>query len=161
MVQPPLLERELIYMFMGNLQGPFLDIMVGRNYSGFSDLVLADERIENMIKMGKIQNFASASGAAKKPFVPYGKKREGESSVVTIIRTRNPTYQQVAIVATVQQQQEPLAIPIQQQQQNQQSYQPQQQRQQQQYQPQQQRLRRSERRFDPISMPYSHIFHTF
>lgn len=28
-VQPPLLEREIIEMFMGNLQGPYLDIMVG------------------------------------------------------------------------------------------------------------------------------------
>lgn len=53
-VQPPLLEREIIEMFMGNLQGPYLDIMVGSTSWGFSDLVLAGERIENMIKMGKI-----------------------------------------------------------------------------------------------------------
>ena len=53
-VQPLLLERELIDMFIGNLQGPYLDRMVGSTSSGFSDLVLADERIENMTKMGKI-----------------------------------------------------------------------------------------------------------
>lgn len=28
-VQPPLLEKELIDMFMGNLQGPYLDRLVG------------------------------------------------------------------------------------------------------------------------------------
>lgn len=42
-------------MFMGNLQGPYLDRMVGRTTSGFSDLVLANERIKNMIKMSKIR----------------------------------------------------------------------------------------------------------
>ncbi|XP_050875022.1 uncharacterized protein LOC127078624 [Lathyrus oleraceus] len=117
-VQPPLLERELVDMFMGNLQGPYLDRMVGSTSSGFSDLVLADERIENMIKMGKIQNSASTSSASKKPFVPYGKKREGETNAASIIRTRNPTYPQVAAIAPVQpSQQQPFAIPVQTQQQ--------------------------------------------
>ncbi|XP_050909309.1 uncharacterized protein LOC127123094 [Lathyrus oleraceus] len=117
-VQPPLLERELVDMFIGNLQGPYLDRMVGSTSSGFSDLVLAGERIENMIKMGKIQNSASTSSASKKPFVPYGKKREGETNAASIIRTRNPTYPQVAAIAPVQpSQQQPLAIPVQTQQQ--------------------------------------------
>lgn len=78
---------------------------MGSTSSGFYDLVLAGEMIKNMINMGKIQNSASASAATKKPFVPYGKKREGETSAATIIRTRNPTYQQVTTVAPVQQQQ--------------------------------------------------------
>ena len=103
MVQPPLLERELIDMFMGNLQGPYLDRMVGSTSSGFSDLVLAGERIENMIKMGKIKNYASTSSASKKPFVTYGKKREGDTSSTAVIKTRSPTYQQVSTVAPVQQ----------------------------------------------------------
>lgn len=60
-IQPPLLERGLVDMFMGNLQGSFLDRMVGSTSSGFFDLVLADERIENMIKMGKFQKSASTS----------------------------------------------------------------------------------------------------
>ncbi|XP_050914741.1 uncharacterized protein LOC127129632 [Lathyrus oleraceus] len=156
-VQPLFLERELVYMFMGNLQGPYLDRMVGSTSSSFSDLVLASERIENMIKMGKIQNSASTSSASKKPFVPYGKKREGETSAFSIIRTRNPTYPQVASIAPVQpSQQQPFAIPVQTQQQQQQ-YQQQPQRQQPQYQQQQQRMRRPERRFDTVPMPYSHI----
>lgn len=44
-VQPLLLVRELVDMFMGNLQGPYLDIMVRSTSLGFSDLVLAGERI--------------------------------------------------------------------------------------------------------------------
>lgn len=54
-VPPPLLERELVDMFMGNLQGPYLDRMVGSTSSVFSDLVLVGERIENMIKMGQFK----------------------------------------------------------------------------------------------------------
>lgn len=52
-VQPSLLERELVDMFMGNLQRPYSEKMVGSTSSGFFDLVIVGERIENMIKMGK------------------------------------------------------------------------------------------------------------
>ncbi|XP_050890482.1 uncharacterized protein LOC127095901 [Lathyrus oleraceus] len=114
-VHHPLLECELVEMFMGNLQGPYLDGIVGSTSSGFSNLVLAGERIENMIKMGKIQNSTSTSGVVNKPFVAYGKKREGKTNATTIVRGRASTYrapyQQVAAVAPVQQQQ-PFIIPI-------------------------------------------------
>ena len=81
-----------------------------------------------MIKMGKIQNSACTSGVAKKPFVPYGKKREGETNATTIVRSRTPAYQvlyqQVAIMAPVQLiQQQPFTIPVQPQHQQQQCYQ--------------------------------------
>lgn len=137
-MQSPLLERELIDMLMGNLQGPYLDMMIGNTFSGFSDLVLAGEIIENMIKMGKIQNSASTSGVAKKPFVPYGKKREGETTATVVVQTRTPTYQvpyqQVDIMAPVQPiQQQHFTILVQPQQQ-QRYQQPQQQRYQHQHQ---------------------------
>lgn len=95
-------------MFMGNLQGSYLDRMVGSTSSGFSDLVLVGERIENMIKMGNIQNTNSTSGVVKKPYVAYGKKREGEANETVVVRGRAPTYralyQQVAAVALIQNQ---------------------------------------------------------
>lgn len=101
---------------MGNLQGPYLDRMVGSTSSGFSDLVLAGERIQNMIKLRKIQNSANTSGVVKKAFVTYGKKMEGETNETTIVRARDPTYsvsyQQMVIVAPTQQQQQPFTIPI-------------------------------------------------
>lgn len=108
-VQLQLLERELVEMLMGNLQGPYLEIILGSTSSGFSDLVLAGKRIENMIKIGKIQNSASTSGVEKKPFVAYGKKREGEINETSVVRGKASTYrapyQQVAIVTLIQSQQ--------------------------------------------------------
>ena len=53
-VQPPLLEKELVYMFMGTLQGLYYDKMVGSVSSRFSDLVTIGERIKVGIKIGKI-----------------------------------------------------------------------------------------------------------
>lgn len=89
---------------MGNLQGPYLYRMVGSTSSGFSDLVLAGERIENMIKLVKIQNSASTSSVVKKCFVTYGKKR-GETNATVVVRAKALTYcvlyQQVAVVAPV------------------------------------------------------------
>ena len=123
-VQPPLLKRELIYMFIGNLQGPYLDRMAGSTSSNFSNMVLVGERIENLIKIGKIQNSASTSSETKKPYVPYGKKREGETNAIRIVQARTPTYQlpyqQVATVQPIQQQ--PFTIPVQPQHQQQQCY---------------------------------------
>lgn len=117
-MQPPLLERDLVDMFMGNLQGPYLDRMVGGTSSGFSYLVLADERIENMVKMGKIQSVVSSSGVVKKPYVAFGKKREGETNEAAVVRGMAPIYcapyQQVVTVSPVQNQQ-PYTISINQQ----------------------------------------------
>ena len=82
-----------------------------------------------MIKMGKIQNSTSTFGVAEKPFVPYGKKREGGTSATTVVRARalayQVPYQQVATVAPVQPiQKQSFTIPIQpQKQQQQQCYQ--------------------------------------
>ena len=54
-VQPPLLEKELVDMFMGTLQGLYYDKMVGSVSSIFSDLVTIGERIEASKKSGTIQ----------------------------------------------------------------------------------------------------------
>ena len=54
-VQPPLLEKELVDMFMGTLQGVYYENMVGSISSGFSDLVTIGERIDTGIKNEKIQ----------------------------------------------------------------------------------------------------------
>lgn len=49
----PLMERELVDMFMGTLQGPYYDRMVGSTSTSFFELVMAGERIEAGPKMGK------------------------------------------------------------------------------------------------------------
>src|SRR3954462_152905 len=58
-VQPPLLERELVDMFMNTLKDPYLNMMIGCASSEFSNLVVVGEQIENALKMGKIQDMAN------------------------------------------------------------------------------------------------------
>ena len=75
----------MIDMFMSTLQGPFYDRMAGSTSAGFSDLVMAGERIEAGLKMGKIQSASSSgssSGVVKKSFGGYTKKKEGETSAI-------------------------------------------------------------------------------
>src|SRR4051812_28423183 len=89
-VQPPLLEKELVDMFMATLQGPYYDKMVGSVSSGFSDLVVIGERIENEIKNGKIQGASSGSYQSKRPTPNFPKKKEGETNAVVHQETRPP-----------------------------------------------------------------------
>ncbi|XP_058726114.1 uncharacterized protein LOC131597431 [Vicia villosa] len=88
-VQPPLLEKELVDMFMSTLQGPYYKRMVGSVSSGFSDLVVIGERIENGIKNGKIQGTLS-SPYSKKPSSSFSKKKEGETNTVIHQDVRTP-----------------------------------------------------------------------
>ena len=82
-VQPPLLEKALVDMFMGTLQGVYYENMVGSISSGFSDLVTIGERIETGIKSVKIQGGSSNSPFNTKRLVPnFTKRKEGEVNVV-------------------------------------------------------------------------------
>lgn len=62
-----------------------------------------------MIKMGKIQNATNTFGVAKKPYVAYGKKREGKTSDATAVKGRGSVYrvpyQQVVVVSPIPTQQ--------------------------------------------------------
>lgn len=61
--QPPMLDRELVCMFIGTLQGPYLEKMVGNVSLSFSDLVIVREHIESMLKCRKIQNASSSQAS--------------------------------------------------------------------------------------------------
>lgn len=63
-VQPPILDKELVDMFMDTLQDTYFERMVGSTSSEFSDLVKVRECIESSLKSGKIQD-ASSSQARK------------------------------------------------------------------------------------------------
>src|SRR4051812_34395896 len=89
-VQPPLMEKELVDIFMGTLQGPYYDKMVGSVSSGFSDLVVIGERIENGIKNGKIQGASSSSYQSKRPTPTFAKKKEWETNAVVHQEPRPP-----------------------------------------------------------------------
>ena len=66
-------------MFMDTLQGKYLDRMIGSATSGFSDLVIANERLENFLKIGKIQDTTTAASGAKKTHSGFPKKKEVET----------------------------------------------------------------------------------
>ncbi|XP_050889760.1 uncharacterized protein LOC127095058 [Lathyrus oleraceus] len=139
---------------MGTLQGPYYEKMVGSTSIGFSDMVVAEERIESGLKSGKIPNAVGPSNGAKKPYVDFAKKKEGETNNTSVARGRGRAhrvpYQQVAAVTPGPYQQNVGPPPNHYQQQ----YAP---PQQQYYPPGQQRLRKPERKFDPIPTTYARM----
>ena len=79
-VEPPLMEKELVDMFMDTLQGLYYDKLVGSVSSGFSNLVTIGERIEADIKSGKLQGASSNTPYNSKRYVPnFSKKKRGRS----------------------------------------------------------------------------------
>ena len=53
-VHPPLIDRELIDIFMGTLTGNFFKHLIGSSSVGFTELILTGERVQAGIKSGKI-----------------------------------------------------------------------------------------------------------
>ncbi|CAK8567693.1 unnamed protein product [Lathyrus sativus] len=82
-VHPPLVDRELIDIFMGTLQGQYYEKLIGSVSAGFSDLVIVGERIEEGLKSGKIPGGSNSQANAKKPFNGY-KKKEGETNSISL-----------------------------------------------------------------------------
>lgn len=140
--------------------------MVGSASSGFADLVVVSERIENYLKSGKIQGIAAATtSGGKNPYVGFPKKKEGETNVASTARGKGGAYktpyyqitevtpngyQQQAFVIPAGQQPLPYSSPMQ----YQQLYVPQRHNY---YQPGQQRQRKPERKFDVVPIPYSQL----
>ena len=82
-VQPPLSDRELVYIFLGTLSGTFFNHLVSTSSAGFTELILTGERVEDGIQSDKIQKDTSSS-SVKKPFT--GKK---EASAIYSLRGQN------------------------------------------------------------------------
>jgi hypothetical protein len=82
-VQPPFLEKELIDTFMGTLQGPYYERMIGSVSSSFADMVVIGERIEEGLKSGKIKGTSNNDQ----------KKREGETNAVVVGSSQAPSTQ--------------------------------------------------------------------
>src|SRR3954468_7916732 len=99
-VQPSLNDRELVDMFMGTLSGPFYSHLLGSSSSGFTDLILTGERVENGFRSGKIQ-VGSSSGTTKKHSngsldsnAVYRQKRINHVQSIGAILSSIPTPQQ-------------------------------------------------------------------
>ncbi|XP_050897154.1 uncharacterized protein LOC127103973 [Lathyrus oleraceus] len=114
-VQPLFLERELVYMFMDTLQGPYLDKIIGSATLRFLDLVIASERIKNCLKIDKIQDTIVTASGEKKSHSGFPKKKEGETNAAIIAKEEAEAYQmlyyQVETVAPNMYQQPTYDIP--------------------------------------------------
>src|SRR3954470_5453897 len=82
-VQPPLLDKELVGMFLSTLQGQYYEKMMCNVSSNFTDLVIVGERIESGIKSGKIQITSSSQDESFSNF-----QGEGENEMDAIWETR-------------------------------------------------------------------------
>ncbi|XP_058725781.1 uncharacterized protein LOC131597083 [Vicia villosa] len=89
-VQPPLLERELVDMFIGTLQDPYLNRMVGCTASEFSALVVTGERIEHGLKTGKIQDVATT--------FEFPEQDDEETSTISEVEEEGHAYSPVQIL---------------------------------------------------------------
>lgn len=89
-LQPPLLESELVDMFMGTLQGPYYKKMIGYVSTGFADLVIIRERIENGVKSGNIGKPSSSQHNNKR----YSNNKTSKKSETNVVKTNG--YSQIS-----------------------------------------------------------------
>ncbi|RDX60684.1 hypothetical protein CR513_61155, partial [Mucuna pruriens] len=80
-VQPPIIEREMITMFIDTLPSPYYDKVVRNVASNFMELVVVGERIELGIRRGKFAQASNNAGFAKKP---TSEKKKGEANDVLV-----------------------------------------------------------------------------
>src|SRR3954468_13187443 len=94
-VKPSLSDRELVDMFMNTLTGPFYSHLLGSSSSGFTELILTGERVENGIRSGKIQ-VGSASGTTRKPY-----QGRNESNAIHSQKSRSKDDQNQSVGAVL------------------------------------------------------------
>ncbi|KAA3481290.1 RNA-directed DNA polymerase (Reverse transcriptase), Ribonuclease H [Gossypium australe] len=78
-VQQPLLEKEMIMLFVNTLKASFINHMIGSATKSFSDIVMSREMIKNAIRSGKIN-----AGESAKRSTP--RKKENELNTARITR---------------------------------------------------------------------------
>jgi len=81
-VEPPLPKKEMVTMFMGTLQSPFYEHMLGSISSNFTDIVIIGERIEFGLKNDKIVQDPSPTTNDKRVGYNSGRRKETEGHVV-------------------------------------------------------------------------------
>jgi hypothetical protein len=71
-VNPSLLEKEMIKLFVNTIKAPYFEYLVGSSVQHFTDLVVIAKRIEQAIGLGKIVDPTEKNG-----FTEKGKDTEG------------------------------------------------------------------------------------
>lgn len=88
--------------------------MVRSASSGFSDLIITGEGIENCLKIEKIHDKATVASASKKSHSEFPKKKEVETNAATTAKEEAEAYQipyyKVEAVASLPYQQPTYAI---------------------------------------------------
>lgn len=115
-VQPSLLEKELVDIFMDNLQSSYFERMIGSASSDFSYLVAVGERIENELKSRKTQGASNSHTGENES--SRDSKGEEEDETDAIMETHQAsqapsplTYYQYSYASVVQCQQPLLPGP--------------------------------------------------
>ena len=78
-VQPPLIDTEVIMLFLNTLQEPCYDRLMPMATGSFANMVKAKNLIDHAIKNGRI-NMGESSSKPKKGNFP--RKKEGETQAV-------------------------------------------------------------------------------
>lgn len=81
-MQPPLLDKELIDLFMDTLQNPYFERLVGSVLSNFSHLVSIGEHIESFLKSGRIQGASSSQTSEIESLSNSQKEEDDEINAV-------------------------------------------------------------------------------
>lgn len=84
-VTPPLLDKELVSMFMETLPPFYYERLISSAASSFSDAVITGERIENGLRSGRIAQGSTPPPSQKKHFSGPHKKKEGETNAIISI----------------------------------------------------------------------------
>ena len=65
-VQPPLTDKEMTSMFMNILRAQFYDQMIGNTTTNFCEIIVIGERIEYVIKHGRLAEASAEYEGLKK-----------------------------------------------------------------------------------------------
>ncbi|RDX72876.1 hypothetical protein CR513_47587, partial [Mucuna pruriens] len=76
-VQPPIMKREMVTMFVDTLPSPYYDREVGNVASNFANLVVVGERIELGIRRRKFTQTSTSASCIKKPALDRKKGEDG------------------------------------------------------------------------------------
>lgn len=97
---PPLLDKELVSMFLETLPPLYYDRLISSASSNFSDVVIVGERIENGLRSGKIaQSSPGNTSVHKNPSSGFPAKKNEEANPITG-QKKSPRYDPIPMSYT-------------------------------------------------------------
>lgn len=90
-VRSTLSDTELVYIFMGTLQGLYYEKMIRISSTNFAYMVTIGEHVENGLKSEKITDTTALQKTNKRSHEGFAKKKKGEANAVTT--SALPQYQ--------------------------------------------------------------------